>query len=350
MSSIRIEDVARRAGVSMKTVSRVLNNEPNVREKTREKVRAAAAEMKYRPNPSARSLAASRSFLLGLLYGNVAPAYLVDLQNGVLETCNAEHYGLVLHPCSASGRALVADIEDFVRQSRVDGLILTPPISNHRRLIVRLEDMGVKLVRISPMEEQPGGAVSSNERQAAADIMRHLIGLGHRRIGFIKGPADHGASHWRLESYLQCLEAEGLEIDPDLVVDGDFSYDSGVAAAARLLDLPHPPTAIFASNDDMAAGVLHVAHDRGLRIPRNLSVAGFDDTPLSRQVWPRLTTVHQPIRSLGRTAATMLLALIAGGATADNRDGPRDGPEDEDRSRVLDYELKIRDSTGPAPE
>lgn len=338
MTSNRIEDVAKRAGVSMKTVSRVLNHEPNVRPAMRDKVMAAVAELNYRPNLSARSLAGNRSYLVALLYGNVSPSYLVNVQTGVLEVCNTEHYGLVLHPCTNTGAALVREIGDLLSQTRLDGLILTPPVSNFTPLIEMLRERGIPYIRISPTDLEDGAAVAIDEGRAAYDVTRYLIGLGHRRIGFIKGPADHGASHWRYAAFARALAESGIEQDSNLIVQGDFSFESGVQAGAALLSLARPPTAVFASNDDMAAGVLHVAHDRGVKVPAELSVTGFDDTPLARQVWPRLTTVHQPIQGLGQAAARRLLQMIRGaGEEAATR-----GPE------ILAYELKIRDSSGPA--
>lgn len=335
MSSVRIEDVALKAGVSMKTVSRVLNNEPNVRDATRKKVMAAVETLNYRPNPSARSLAGSRSYLVGLLYGRVSPAYLFEVQSGALEACNAAHYGLALHPCEVSDDELAEDVATFVRQSHVDGLVLTPPISDKAPLIAKLDQMGVPYVRISPMDSDVGATVNIDEKQAAHDMMAHLLGLGHKRIGFIRGPKDHGASHWRYESYKEALQSAVVPFDESLVAEGDFTFDSGLAAGRTLLELSHSPSAIFASNDNMAAGVLHAAFEAGLRVPDDLSVVGFDDAPLARQIWPSLTTIHQPMRSMGRAAARQLLAMMDG--------------ETIKHPQMLDYELKLRASTAKSP-
>lgn len=336
MALNRIEDVAARAGVSMKTVSRVLNDEPNVRPAMRDKVMQAVAELNYSPNLSARGLAGKRSYLIGLLYGNVSSSYLVNVQTGVLEVCNGDHYGLVLHPCSGAPEDLVDEIENFMTQSRVDGLVLTPPISDYAPLIALLKARHINHVRISPLDTTGGAAVAIDEYRAAYELTQYLVDLGHRRIGFIKGPVDHGASYCRFSAFQDCLAENNIAGDERLIMDGDFSYEFGVSAGQYLLDLDQPPSAVFASDDDMAAGVMHVAHDRGINVPGQLSVAGFDDSPLSWQIWPRLTTVRQPSRQLGQAAAARLLRMIRGRESADDFAGPE----------ILDYELKIRDSTG----
>lgn len=331
MSSVRLEDVARKAGVSMKTVSRVVNEEPNVRATTREKVLDAIKTLNYSPNAFARSLAGNRSYLIGLLYGDVSPAYLFEVQNGCLKAGKKAHYGLVLHPCETAEDGVSGDVAGFLKKSRVDGLILTPPISDNAGLIRHLDAENIPYVRLSPMASKRGATVSIDENQAAAAMMQHLLDLGHRRIGFIQGPMTHGASRWRYDSYKTALEKAGIMFDPALVGAGDFSFDSGKVAAENLLGLENPPTAIFACNDDMAAGVIHVAFEMGLQVPCNLSVAGFDDAPLARQLWPSLTTIHQPMREMGHMAMQQLLTIIRG--------------DESPEQPLLNYELIIRAST-----
>lgn len=331
MRNIRLEDVAQKAGVSMKTVSRVVNGEPNVRASTQEKVLEAIKAMNYRPNASARSLAGNRSYLIGLLYGNVSPAYLFEVQNGALKAGNMAHYGLVLHPCETAEDDVPEDVRGFLKQSRVDGLILTPPISDNVRLLHQLDGENIPYVRLSPMDSDVGSTVSIDEKQAAGAMMQHLLDLGHKRIGFIKGPMAHGASRWRYESYKSSLEDAGIRFDPALVTDGDFSFDSGKAAAEKLFAGENPPTAIFACNDNMAAGVIHAAFEKGMKIPDDLSVAGFDDVPLARQLWPSLTTIHQPMRGMGHMAMQQLLMMIRG--------------EDNPEQSILNYQLIVRAST-----
>lgn len=330
---IRIEDVAAAAGVSMKTVSRVLNQEPNVREETRERVQAAVDRLQYRPNPSARSLAGQRAYVVAMIYDNPSSNYLMEVQGGVLDACRASHYNLVLGPVMYGHPDCIAHITDLIQHSRSDGVVLTPPLTDDPRLLVHLEALGVPFASISPREPHGRIGVTLDEPGAAREIVRHLVGLGHRRIGHIMGHPDHGASEWRHAGYRAALEQAGIEYDPDLVVPGEFSYDSGVRGAERLLDLPDPPTAIFAANDDTAAGVIRAAGMRHIRVPEELSICGFDDTPISRQIFPQVSTVRQPTREMGRLATLELLKAIrepgAGGML------------------TMDYALQLRESTSP---
>ena len=338
LMAVRIEDVASLAGVSMKTVSRVLNNEPNVRAQTREKVQAAVAELNYKPHPSARSLAGHRSYLIALLYDNPSPSYLMEIQSGVLDACETHHYGMMLRPLNyspASDAEFIHTVESLVVHGRPDGLILTPPITDHPTLGKRLAELNVPYACISPRDWSGCIGANLDEVHAASEMTAHLIALGHRRIAHITGHPDHGASGWRLQGYRDALQRAGLRFDPNLVVAGEFSFDSGISAARRLLDLKQPPTAIFSANDDMAAGVINAACERGMVVPRDLSVCGFDDTPMSHQIFPALTTVRQPAREMGCIAATQLLRALR-------------NPESCEMVHVP-YTLQLRKSTGPVP-
>ncbi len=335
VSKVRIEDVAAAAGVSMKTVSRVLNREPNVRDKTRELVVNAVEKLRYVPNFSARSLAGNRSYLIALVYNNPSPNYLMEVMGGVLEACASHQYNMLLCPSDTDGPRLQADIDALMARSRPDGLILTPPITDSRKLIAHLERAGVPFASISPKQQARRSGVAMDETQAAFDMVLHLAGLGHRRIAHIVGHPAHGASDWRLTGYRQGLEHAGLEYDASLVVQGEFSFDSGAHAAEILLASNRPPTAIFAANDDMAAGVIRVILERNLRIPEDISVCGFDDTPLSNQIFPALTTVHQPTHDMGRLVTLGLIEAIREPQSA--------------RMLRVPYTLQLRQSTGPAP-
>lgn len=329
----RIEDVAEAAGVSIKTVSRVLNHEPNVRDETRQRVEQAVAQLQYKPNLSARSLAGQRAYVIVLVYDNPSRNYLTEIQGGVLEACRARHFSLVLAPVDPDDRNYVPELVDLIDHSRADGVVLVPPLTDDTRLLDALQERQLPFASISPRTPEGRFGVTLDERGAVRELMAHLIQLGHRRIGHIKGPPQHGAATWRHSGYREALKLAGIPYDTVLVVKGEFTFESGVEGARRLLDLPDPPTAIFAANDDMAAGVLRVAGERGLSVPRDLSVCGFDDTPLSRQIFPSLTTVRQPTNDMGRVATEELLKAI------------RD-PETGDMVK-MDYALQLRESTGP---
>lgn len=334
-SATRIEDVARAAGVSMKTVSRVFNHEPYVRPETRARVEAAAKAMNYRPNPSARSLAGSRSYVLSLAYDNPSASYVVEVMSGVLDACEAAHYSMMMRPLDLADRQHVEVIAASVAQYAPDGVILTPPLTDDEALLARLDALNVRYASISPKAQHSRIGACLDERNAVREMMAHIVALGHRRIAHIKGHREHGAAEWRLAGYKDGLHTAGIDYDRSLVLAGEFSFESGVLAAERLLALDDPPTAIFAANDDTAAGAMHAAAMRGLRIPDDLSVFGFDDLPMARQLWPPLTTVRQPTRDMGRIAAEQLLLSIRDPAAAGMVQMP--------------YQLKLRESTGPVP-
>ncbi|NII11646.1 LacI family DNA-binding transcriptional regulator [Oleiagrimonas sp. C23AA] len=326
----RIEDVARQAGVSTKTVSRVLNHEPNVREQTRERVLEVVRKLDYRPNPSARSLAANRSFLIALLYDNPSPNYVMEIQGGVLEACDAHQFSMMVRPLDSQAPDFVATVQSLIGQQRPDGLILTPPITDHPELLAHLDQLDLPYATVSSRIQGSIG-VTMDETRAAAEITSHLVRLGHRRIAHVIGHPAHGGSELRLAGYRKAMAEAGIDVRSEWVVPGAFSFASGVAAARQLMALDSPPTAIFAANDDMAAGVIWATADAGWRVPQDLSVAGFDDTPISRQVWPAVSTVRQPSRDMGRIAALQLLRRIRHGEPGELVQVP--------------YTLQLRDST-----
>lgn len=312
MRRMTIDDVAKAAGVAIKTVSRVLNNEPNVRQETRARVAAVVKKLNYHPSLSARSLAGRRSCLIGLVYANPSANYIVDIQHGAMERCREERFQLILHQCSAEGEELGREIIGLIDQTHADGLIITPPLSDSVHLIRALDRRSLPFARIAPnpaLRHRAPYAYMDDEA-AAREMTDYLVGLGHRRIGFIIGHPDHFASGQRLRGYRAALKSHGIAYDAVYVRQGFFVFESGVDAGRQLLTLPEPPTAIFASNDDMAAGVLMAAHEMGITIPGQLSVAGFDDTYLARAIWPRLTTVHQPGYELSYAATDLLLQLL----------------------------------------
>ncbi|MBL8550255.1 MAG: LacI family DNA-binding transcriptional regulator [Hyphomonadaceae bacterium] len=327
-----IHDVAAHAGVSIKTVSRVLNREPNVTPKTRDRVLDAVQALSYRPNIFARSLASERSFIIGVIFDNPSAGYVAGIQYGALAKCREEGYHLLVEVFSEGEKDLGERVLTLVRESLLHGIIVTPPLSDSPEVLSALKESGTRFVRIAPERAMPDTLeVRIDDAKAAFDMTSHLIGLGHRRIGFIIGHPGHGAANQRFMGYKAALENAGIKLDPKLCVQGYFSYQSGMEAAERLLTLKNRPTAIFASNDDMAAAVLSTAHKHGLRTPEDLSVSGFDDTLIAQVVWPKLTTCRQPIAEMAAQAVSMLAQPPA------DKDAPKEA--------LLEHELVIREST-----
>ena len=310
-----INDVAKAAGVAIKTVSRVLNNEPNVREETRAQVLAAVKRLNYHPSLSARSLASRRSYLVGLVYDNPSANYTIEVQRGALARCREGKFLLLLHEVAGRGDELIKDILAFANRTHLDGLIITPPLSESAELIRVLDAEGPPFVRIAPNDlKHRSPYVDIDDEGAAREMTEYLIGLGHRRIAFIIGRPGHHASGERLKGYKAALKAHRIPYAAEYVRQGDFLFDSGLDAARQLLALPKRPTAIFAANDDMAAGALMAAHEMGVAVPAQVSVAGFDDAAISRTVWPPLTTILQPTYDLSYKAAELLLQTLLDGA------------------------------------
>ena len=327
-----IKDVSREAGVSIKTVSRVLNNERYVGAETREKVLAAVAALNFRPSLAARSLAGRRSFQVALVCNNPSPHYVYEMQYGIRDRCEEEGVRMIAQPYDRGSDRLLSEIEALIDTSHLDGLILTPPASDDAAVLDLLAKRGVRVARVSPGTRlDEADSVFIDNAGASAAMVAHLVALGHRRIAHIAGPADYATSAQRRAGYLAGLAAAGIAADPALIATGDYNFPSGAAAGATLLDLAEPPTAIFAASDDMAAGALSVAHRRGMAVPAALSIAGFGDDALAEYVWPPLTTIRQPVRRLGWTAADLMLR----------------GPDAPVERRELPYELVLRDSTGP---
>lgn len=308
-----IRDIATKAGVSIKTVSRVLNNEPMVGEATYARVTSVMDELGYVPSILAQRLARGRANVIGLLCHNATRAYIHDVLSGALESARPRGYGVVTILIDPHQPGAQDELLRMVVQQRVDGYLFTPPCDNMPSLLEQLHQRAVPFVRLTPRDRSlPLPHVSATDRQGAHMLTEHLIELGHRRIGFVMGNPDHHATHDRLEGYVTALHAHGISKDEALICAGDWYFASGVAAAESLLALGARPTAIFASNDEMAAGVLQVAHRRGVPVPGELSVAGFDDVPLAAQVWPPLTTVHQPIREIATLATALLIDTLVG--------------------------------------
>lgn len=298
-------DVARSAGVSPMTVSRVINGDAHVQETSRQRVQAAVKALGYMPNIAARGLAGARTMRIGLVYHNPSAAYLSALLVGCLNGACERGMQLVVE-LGEFGPESEAAIEKLVRTG-VDAIILPPPLSDSPALIARLRELALPFAALAASTPPPG--VSSfriDDRAAAAAMTRHLLQLGHRRIAFIRGARDQTASAAREEGYRDALYEAGVAVEDGLIAEGNFSYASGMEAARVLLAAPSRPTAIFASNDDMAMAAIAEAHRRGLIVPDDLSVVGFDNTALATAVWPPLTTVSQPITEIAAAAVRHL--------------------------------------------
>ncbi|MEY3986228.1 MAG: hypothetical protein RLZ59_1673 [Pseudomonadota bacterium] len=327
---VTIKDVSRVAGVSIKTVSRVLNKEKYVREETKRRVEEAVAALNFSPSLAARTLAGRRSFQIALLYDNHSPHYIHQVQEGVWARTREEGVRMLAQPVDVASPNLAAEVGGLIDETHVDGIILSSPVTDAPEVLAELERRHIRFVRISPgTNHAMTSSVFMDDVQAADDMTSHLINQGHKRIGFVIGHPNHMASDQRHFGYRRALDRAGIAYEPNLVRQGSFDFESGRAAAEALIALPTPPTAIFASNDDMAAGVLAYAHGLGLDVPEDLSVAGFDDTALASLVWPPLTTIRQPVRDLAYTAATLLF-----------------GEDETVIHQRLPHELVIRASTG----
>lgn len=327
-----IRDVAARAGVAVKTVSRVLNSHPYVSAATRERVETAMRDLDFKPSIAARIMAGAKSNQIALIYDNHSPYYMHQIQSGCWGRCHDAGIRLLAQPVDVADPDVGDQIRGLVTETHVDGIILSSPVTDCEPVLRALDTMDIPFVRISPGTNHAlTGSVFMDDVQAADDMTTHLLNLGHRRIAFIKGHPNHMASEERLFGYRRALDRIGIAFEPGLVADGAFDFDSGVDAARIFMRMANRPTAIFASNDDMAAGVLAVAHDMAIDVPGALSVAGYDDTTLARTVWPPLTTIHQPMFDLAWTAADLLLS---GGDIAHRR---------------LSHSLIERSSVGPVP-
>jgi LacI family transcriptional regulator len=338
---VTIHDVARHAGVSSMTVSRVINKNVKVSDELTEKVLASVKALRYQLNTAASSTRSGQGRIrIGVLYSNPSAAFLNEILVGGFDQAARLGCQLMLEKCSGlhSQKTAVRRLLD----EGVDGLILPPPLCDDRPRVQSLLREGLPLLALGggePLSEVL--SVRIDDFQGALTMTRYLIRLGHRRIGFIRGDEEHAPSQKRYEGFLQGMREAGLEIDEALIVRGRFTYQSGLAAAETLLQTPRRPTAIFASNDDMAAAVLAVAHGMRIYVPDELSVCGFDDTPVASTVWPQITTIHQPIAAMGRAAVTAMTEAIKAA-----RAGRDHGPA----HMTMKFSLIERGSAGPAPQ
>jgi len=330
-----IHDVAKHAGVSIKTVSRVMNNEPSVRQSTRDKVMESVNVLNYQPSSAARNLAATKSYNIAYIYDNPNAYYIIDMQNGILSECQKQGFELLIHPCNAKAPGIVDELVTMVRFAQLAGVVLTPPFSEMPHFIEELTKHDIKFVRVLSGNKQPDDlspCVMVDDHQAAFNITEHLINLGHQDIAFIAGGKEHQSTFERLAGFKAALAKNDIVLNPDLVIDGEYSFESGVEGAQHLLSLRKKPSAIFSCNDEIAAGALFASRLLDIDIPQQLSIVGFENSPFSRQTWPKLTTADQPNIAIAQRAASLLIA-----ATRNKQD---------DQPNVFIPQLVARDSCG----
>lgn len=308
-----INDVARISGVSKKTVSRVINRSPLLNEETRRRVEAVVAEIGYVPNPQARALALRRNFLIGLVHDNPNAQMVMNVQQGMLEALHGTEFEMVVRPVDRSAPTMLEDLRAFLERQRLFGVMLMPPVSENDMVAKVCVELGCRYVRMgSVVLDDERHMVASNDREAVRGAAEYLIAQGHRRIGLIAGPHGFRSARERRAGFEDALQAAGIPLPRSMIAEGDYRFESGLVAADRLFDLVPRPTALFCCNDEMAAGVMHAARQRGLEIPRDLSIVGFDDTAIAAHVWPPLTTVRWPSASMARSATLKLIAGIDG--------------------------------------
>jgi LacI family transcriptional regulator len=307
-----INDVARIAGVSKKTVSRVINRSPLLNDDTRKKVEDVIGQLGYVPNPQARALALRRNFLVGLVHDNPNAQTVMNVQQGMLEAIHDSEFEMVVRPVDRGSATMLEDLRLFLERQRLFGVLLMPPISENDAVAKLCSNLGCRYVRMGSAElDTPEHMVASNDREAVREATQYLIAQGHRRIGLIAGPHGFRSARERRLGFEDAMRDAGISLPRSMIAEGNYTFESGLIAAERLLDVVPRPTAIFSSNDEMAAGVIHAACQRGLIVPRDLSVIGFDDTPIAAHMWPPLTTVRWPIASMARSAALKLITGIA---------------------------------------
>ncbi len=308
-SNPTINDVARLAGVSKKTVSRVINRSALLSDKTRARVERVIGDIGYVPNPQARALALRRNFIIAAVHDNPNAQFLVNVQKGILDALNDTEFDLMVHPVDRNSPSLLDNIQKFLERQRPYGVVLLPPISENDELVALCKRLGIRYCRMcSATLDDADHVVLSNDREAVREATEYLIAEGHRRLGFISGPSGFLSPTERRMGFDDALTAAGIDLAPELIAQGDYTFESGVKGGLTLLDREVRPTAIFASNDQMAIGAMIAARRLGIRIPDDLSIVGFDDTPLSEHVWPALTTVRWPIAEMAQVAARKLIS------------------------------------------
>lgn len=308
-----IRDVARLAGCSIKTVSRVINNEPYVTEETRSRVQSAIRAVGYAPNISAKRLAQNKSYMICILMypGFYQPAS--ELLTRIMDIGYEENYDILIQPYFPPHARSKRKLVSLIYEHRIDGFVITPPLDADDFVADMLSTYKMTQVQINPFDHSEDiPRVSGEDYQGAYAMTEYLLSLGHRRISFLTGPRNMRASRDRLSGYLAALENHKVTVEEQLIRNSEWTFDGGYTLTRQLLELPQPPTAIFAGSDEAAFGVIYAAQETGLSIPQQLSVCGYDDAGLSKNIWPGLTTVHQPAEELVEKATRLLIELLKG--------------------------------------
>lgn len=338
LKKVTIQEVAKLAGVSMMTVSRTLNHNEKVSDKTREKVMKVVAQLNYQPNISARRLASTKSYFLGLVYNNPSDSYISQFLLAALKQSRNFGYHLVVEQAYDDIQKTVLSVKQLIEVTQVDGLILLPPLCDNDEIINLLTESNTPYVRVTPdtnLTQSP--YICMDDYQAAFDVTEYLINQGHRKIAHVIGDLSQGVSRLRYQGYLDALRSNKIISQPQYIEQGSFTYQSGMEAAIKLLSLEDRPTAIFAANDDMAAAVISIAQKQGIAIPEQLSVVGFDDTQLATVVWPNITTVRQPINEMAELAISLL-------ATSNKQNFSQ--LKGQALKHILDFKIIERESSG----
>ena len=343
MNRPTIDDVAAVAGVARTTVSRVLNNQPNVRDEVRAKVLSAVETLGYRVNVQARNLAGRKAVRITLVHASDFDTepnsyYSSALELGATRAAAQAGAQLITQVVNQNDPKAFDDILARVSDDQSDAVILTPPFADDLQLLHLLDKRGIALVCIAggPQSEAVAQTVGVDDTGAGYDIAQHLLSLGHRRFGYIKGIQGHLSAEGRFDGFLHALTEKGIRETDVRVARGNFTFRSGLECAQALLTEGPRPSALVCANDDMAAGALLAAHKAGLRIPQDIAITGFDDTPVSEIVWPPLTTIHQPLRRMAARAVELLLDRIATGDVPDQR------------RETIAHQLIVRDSSAAA--
>jgi LacI family transcriptional regulator len=333
----KMKDVAELAGVSIKTVSRVLNNEPHVQERMRARVRDAVKKLNYIPSNSARSLRGNRSYTISLICNSHRGNYVNTIQFGAVMACQARGYQLSITLIEYEDRQKILEALEnrLTTHVKPDGVLLVAPLASDVGVDKLLREHKIPVARVgsSPIVDGEGVGVEIDDTAAAREMTEYLLSLGHQRIAFVRGKEGHIATQQRFQGYEAALASKNIKVDADLVYKGQFDFKSGLVAGEKFLSLSNPPTAAFAANDDMAAGILMAAKQKGIKVPEELSVAGFDDSEIAEKIWPALTTVHQPLLKLGEGAISKLISVLGGTDT------------EEQHPTILAHELIVRQST-----